>query len=359
MLKHLPEGLVPFEDCGFARHPFAPLAMEPVRVDCRVDAEDGQPVLRLRVDGGPESEIAPESTDGRHYHFGLGGFALGQKVGYRIVTRREESRVFTFEPLRERQAAQPRAILEEEDRLHAVFDGFAVTFSREDGTLRMEAHTRPVCGASCEAAQWTLGEQFCLTLAKQQPFCKLKRLSELAFAIDRYVLRETAEGRIAFLRLEGRLPARYVWGTGERFDRVNQREGGSNGRVVEKFTRQGDQTYLPMPFFMTETGLGWYCEGDIPSELHFAGGLSIARQTQGETLGCDRLFFGAPAQLLRRFIELTGEPALPPEWAFGLWISANGWNCDREVDAQLAALKAHDYPADVMVLEAWSDEQTF
>ena len=55
MLKHLPEGLVPFEDCGFARHPFAPLAMEPVRVDCRVDAEDGQPVLRLRVDGGPES----------------------------------------------------------------------------------------------------------------------------------------------------------------------------------------------------------------------------------------------------------------------------------------------------------------
>ena len=100
MLKHLPEGLVPFEDCGFARHPFAPLAMEPVRVDCRVDAEDGRPVLRLRVDGGPESEIAPESTDGRHYHFGLGGFALGQKVGYRIVTRREESRVFTFEPLR-------------------------------------------------------------------------------------------------------------------------------------------------------------------------------------------------------------------------------------------------------------------
>ena len=196
MLKHLPEGLVPFEDCGFARHPFAPLAMEPVRVDCRVDAEDGQPVLRLRVDGGPESEIAPESTDGRHYHFGLGGFALGQKVGYRIVTRREESRVFTFEPLRERQAAQPRAILEEEDRLHAVFDGFAVTFSREDGTLRMEAHTRPVCGASCEAAQWTLGEQFCLTLAKQQPFCKLKRLSELAFAIDRYVLRETAGGRV-------------------------------------------------------------------------------------------------------------------------------------------------------------------
>ena len=29
---------------------------------------------------------------------------------------------------------------------------------------------------------------------------------------------------------------------------------------------------------------------------------------------------------------------LPPDWAFGLWISANGWNCDAEVDAQLKAL---------------------
>ena len=62
------------------------------------------------------------------------------------------------------------------------------------------------------------------------------------------MLRETAEGRIISLRLEGQLPSRYVWGTGERFNRVNQRRGGSNGRVVEKFTQQGDQTYLPIPF---------------------------------------------------------------------------------------------------------------
>lgn len=359
MLKHLPEGLVPFEDCGFARHPFAPLAGEPVRVDCRVDADDGRPVLRLCVDGEPEREIASESEDGRRYHFLLGAFVLGQKVRYRIVTRKEESPVYAFEPLRERQAVRSRAILEDGNRLHAVFDGFSVTFSQEDGALCMEAHTRPVRGMPREAAEWPLGEHFCLSLRKQVSFCQLKRLSKPVLSMDRYVLRETAKGRITSLRLEGQLPCRYVWGTGERFDRVNQREGGSNGRVVEKFTRQGDQTYLPMPFFMTETGLGWHCEGDIPAELRFADGLSVRRQTRGETLCRDRLFFGAPAQLLRHFIERTGEPALPPEWAFGLWISANGWNCDREVEAQLAALKEHGCPADVMVLEAWSDEQTF
>ena len=38
---------------------------------------------------------------------------------------------------------------------------------------------------------------------------------------------------------------------------------------------------------------------------------------------------------------------------------ANGWSHDREVETQLNAMKAHGYPADVMVLEAWSDEETF
>ena len=66
--------------------------------------------------------------------------------------------------------------------------------------------------------------------------------------MDRYVLRETAKGRITSLRLEGQLPCRYVWGTGERFDRVNQRVGGSNGRVVEKFTQQG-QVAILVDFF--------------------------------------------------------------------------------------------------------------
>jgi alpha-D-xyloside xylohydrolase len=50
---------------------------------------------------------------------------------------------------------------------------------------------------------------------------------------------------------------------------------------------------------------------------------------------------------------------LPPAWAFGPWISANGWNSDREVEAQLEAMQMYDYPATVIVLEAWSDERTF
>lgn len=50
---------------------------------------------------------------------------------------------------------------------------------------------------------------------------------------------------------------------------------------------------------------------------------------------------------------------LPPVWSFGPWISSNAWDRQSEVEKQLDALKVHDIPASVIVIEAWSDEATF
>ena len=87
MIRRLPAGLVRFGDCGLARHPFARLAGEAVRVDCGVGRDDGRPMLVLCVDGGPEREIARESTDGRHYHFELGGWSETRVVAvFSIIT---------------------------------------------------------------------------------------------------------------------------------------------------------------------------------------------------------------------------------------------------------------------------------
>ena len=249
----------------------------------------------------------------------------------------------------------PKALLREEHAIHAVFDGFSVTFTDD---AKIVAHTRPVSGEPCQQAKWALGQNFSMEISKVDSVWKLKRLSRPIASIESYTLRETAEGRICRIAQEGSLISRHVWGTGERFDEVDQRSRGTNGRVVEKFTRQGDQTYLPMPFFMTENGLGWYRKSGIPAAMCFAKGLHINQQAQGDVLSQDQLFFGAPRELVAAFVACTGKAVLPPDWAFGVWISANGWNCDREVNAQLEALKAYGYPADVMVLEAWSDEQT-
>lgn len=356
MLKHLPEGMLPFNNNGFARDPYLPLENENVTVYCRIDAEDGTPALLMRVNNGEETFVAAERLADRYFRFSLGAFAFGTRVSYRLATDHEESRVFTFEPQREHTYCCPTALLREANAVHAQFDGFAVTFTAD---AKITAHTNPVSGEACEAAELSLSNDFSFVLSTKAPFCQLKRFSEVVASIESYTVRMTEDGAIRTISQKGDLNAAHVWGTGERFDSADQRNGATNGRVVEKFTQQGDQTYLPIPFFMTENGLGWYRESDISAKMDFRGGLTIAQATEGSVLTRDHLLFGRPAEVLSQFVAMTGKPVLPPDWAFGVWMSANGWNNDAEVDAQLEAMKKHDYPADVMVLEAWSDEQTF
>lgn len=356
MLKHLPEGLTPFEDCGFARVPCLPLEGERVQVFCRADEK---PQLRLWVNEA-QTALEPTQVDERHFCFDLGAFAWGDPVRYQLCTSDESSRLFAFEPQREITCRQPAAIFAHGSSVCIAFDGFHV---RLDGgetlTVTVQTGALPEMPA-CENALLPLQEDFSLEVGKSPFIWELKRFSNRSvLAVEGYRIRCGKQEGITQIEQIGRLNASYVWGTGERFHQVNLLGSATNGRVVEKFTHQGDQTYLPIPFFMTEQGLGCFRDGSIPAEMRFADPFTVSQRTQGSLLSRDVYFFGTPAQVLRRFIFHTGRPVLPPDWAFGLWMSANGWNCDQEVDAQLEALRRYDYPADVMVLEAWSDERTF
>lgn len=150
---------------------------------------------------------------------------------------------------------------------------------------------------------------------------------------------------------------KHVFGTGERFDHADQNGYASCGQVVEHFTRQGPWSYLPSPMFLTDGGFGFYHTGAENVKMEFKEEIRISSSVlHGKT---DYFLLGTPDIQLKTYLSLSGECALPPEWTFGLWISANGWKNDRDVDEQLEMLKKHDCPASVMVLEAWSDESTF
>ncbi|MBQ9210122.1 MAG: glycoside hydrolase family 31 protein [Clostridia bacterium] len=205
-----------------------------------------------------------------------------------------------------------------------------------------------------------------MTLTGNKKGFSLKRLSHLdgenpadVLTVTDFEIEESASGEILRIRQKGHLYARHIWGTGERYHTVDLRGSFTDGCVTEKFTQQGDQTYMPIPFFMTDRHLGCFVNASIPVRMDFRGGLTIEQRTQGNELLRETWFFSSPASILRQFIASTGSPLLPPDWTFGVWISANGWNCDAEVETQLQALRQYDYPADVIVLEAWSDERTF
>ena len=306
--------------------------------------------------GDPAQADGSLSQGGKHTAFALGSFAYGDVISYRLYTPQEEKR-FAFAVHACRSCTSPQRILRDGDAVHAVMDGFALTFTAGE-SLTVRAHTGTVTGEACDTATLALTDGLTLTVSKSFFIWELKRLSDVLMRITEYDISVSPAG-ISRIAQTGMLQSRYVFGTGERFDRVNQKGLGTNGRVVEHFTQQGDQTYLPIPFFMTERGFGLFRHTDIPAVMRFGDTFTVEQRTQGETLFEDEILFGDIPSLLRQFIGRTGKPVLPPDWAFGVWMSANGWNCDAEVDAQLEAIRRYDYPADVMVLEAWSDEQTF
>lgn len=357
MIKHTAGELVPFEPCGFAREPEVPFPGEPVTVRCRVEAVSAAPTLILRSLRG-ERQLMPSEGDGRNYAFALGAFDAPQTVAYRIVAGAEHTAWFSFVVSRAQRVEAPLGVYRDGGALVLALDRDVSLTLRGGETLTVTLSQTPAKGEGCAEGTLTLPQNFSVSTGSDFLW-QLKRLSDPVCTCIGYTLRRAPDGRVLHAALHLRLPARHVLGTGERFDQVNMAGRATNGRVVEKFTRQGEQSYLPIPFFMTELGFGWHRASDIPVAMRFGETAEIAQETEGETLARDELTFGDPAALLARFVARTGEPALPPEWAFGVWISGNGWKDDAEVDAQLAALKRFHYPATVMVLEQWSDERTF
>lgn len=357
MLKHLGEELVPFESNGFSRNPEYPLIGEAVTVSCRVDFSTETPVLTLRTTG-EEREIDSTTTDGRFYAFKLGAFDALQTVQYQFSTASEHTQWFSFEVTALENVNVPLGLYRDGDALRVALCADVSLTITVDNTLSLSLLQKAAVGETVDAATLALPGDFSLTLDSDFIW-KLNRLSEPICTCTGFTLRRNGQGRVVQATMRMAFGCEHVFGLGERFEAVDLIGRSVNGRVVEKFTHQEENTYLPMPFFLTEKGFGWYRVSDIPAEMHFGATAEIIQETEGETLTNDVLYFGTPMQVLSQYLTATGKPVLPPDWSFGVWISGNGWKNDAEVDAQLAALKRFNYPATVMVLEQWSDEQTF
>ena len=337
MIRHIPEGVVPFADCGYARMPCQPMTGDKVVLDCQCDA--GEPRLEMP---GMDNPPAPLRLQDR-WRFELPAWNAACSVKYRFVCGEENSRWFEMDILKPVTVEAPIAAGEGWAKL---YENVYLTAAQEENGIAL--YLADVMPAERACAELVFGEG---------GLWQLKCEGQPVLTCERMTLGLRADGSVAWQTAYLRGAHRRVYGTGERFDAVDQQGRGSCGQVVEHFTRQGQWSYLPVPAFLTDGGFGFYRAGDCSTGLNFDETICISSPWLPGMK--DYLLTGTPAEQLGRYIRLTGEPVLPPEWAFGLWISANGWSNDAEVDEQLSQLKAHDCPAAVMVLEAWSDESTF
>lgn len=115
-----------------------------------------------------------------------------------------------------------------------------------------------------------------------------------------------------------------VYGLGERFTALVK-----NGQVVDIWNQDGgassEQAYKNIPFYITNRGYGVLV--NHPELVSFEVASEKVERIQfsvpGESLEYYLIYGPQPKEVLNRYTALTGRPALPPAWSFGLWLTTS------------------------------------
>ncbi|ADL49823.1 alpha-xylosidase [Clostridium cellulovorans] len=115
-----------------------------------------------------------------------------------------------------------------------------------------------------------------------------------------------------------------IYGLGERFTPFVK-----NGQTVETWNEDGgtsgEQSYKSIPFYISNKGYGVFVNSS--DKVSFEVGTDKVTKVQfavpGESL--DYFIINGPSmkEVLERYTTLTGKPALPPAWSFGLWLTTS------------------------------------
>lgn len=344
MIRHVPEGIVPFENCGYGRAPIYPFIGQEISLDCLCDNET-TPVLEF--DNNQVDPPVVSALGEGHWRFTIPAFSTAQSLQYRFVCEQEHTPWFSLDVLEKVSFSSP---IEIGDGWIKLKDNVYLNFTVSDSLFTISIDDHSVNQSVLFSHFWTFG-------IGNQHLWSLLYKGEIKVTCCEISLGLRKDHSIAWQELVVEGSQKHIWGTGERFDYVDQQGHGTCGQVVEHFTRQGQWSYVPVPLFLTDAGFGFFRNTGSNVAMTFNKRISISSVA---SLGMqDNWLLGTPAEQLTTYMHITGKPKLPPEWTFGLWISSNGWCCDDDVEEQLNALKKYDCPATVMVLEAWSDESTF
>lgn len=115
-----------------------------------------------------------------------------------------------------------------------------------------------------------------------------------------------------------------IYGLGERFTPFVK-----NGQTVDIWNEDGgtstEQSYKNIPFYLSNKGYGVFVNhtDKVSFEVGTEAVTKVEFSVAGEML--DYFFIDGPdlKDVLRRYTSLTGKPALPPAWTFGLWLSTS------------------------------------
>jgi len=192
-----------------------------------------------------------------------------------------------------------------EDEAVMTSGDVTVRFNRQEGTYRFEVAGKTIteCGfRNLGYIRWN-----------KEPSTMFPRENYLSERHEPYMVTE--------LSLKA---GERVYGLGEQFTAFAK-----NGQVVDMWNEDGGTSsqvsYKNVPFYMTSEGYGVFVDHSTPVSFEVASekveyvGFSVP----GEELRYHFIYGPSPKEVLVRYTDMTGKPALPPAWSFGLWLTTS------------------------------------
>lgn len=115
-----------------------------------------------------------------------------------------------------------------------------------------------------------------------------------------------------------------IYGFGEKFTPFVK-----NGQVVEIWNEDGgtatELSYKSVPFYVTNRGYGVFVNdtGPVSFEVCSEAVTKVQFSVPGEKLDFMMIGGGDMKSVIANYTALSGKPALPPAWTFGLWLSTS------------------------------------
>ncbi len=153
----------------------------------------------------------------------------------------------------------------------------------------------------------------------------------------------------------GLRPEEALFGLGEHFGALNRRGQAFASWTVDAFGVRSDRAYKNVPLLLSSEGYGIFFDmtGPLYYDLGQASVAAWQATARADHLRAYLIIGDGIAPIMQSYHQLTGVPAVPPDWSFGFWISRWGYRNRDEVMEVAHRMRQERVPCDMIHIDPY------
>ena len=153
-------------------------------------------------------------------------------------------------------------------------------------------------------------------------------------------------------------PKECFYGTGERFNNINQRGKKVDIWAVDKWGQTEGNSYVPIPLMISSKGYSVFMNRFETSSID----IGKTNESKWDITLYDGpvdmyLFAGTPAEALDNYTDLTGKSPMPADWTFGIYscrhVRYGDYSTVEGIRDMVSGMQAKDLPWTSIIIEGW------